>query len=112
MPEKCVNDPSRDCLGLAQAAILERRVEELEAWKKDSKQFHNNFYDWQRKQIARDARLDEQLETMSSNLNKLVSWQEVQMSKPAKRWDSIADKIIWALLAAVIAAALTKIGLA
>lgn len=61
MPEKCVVDPERDCIGKAAAALLEKRIEDLEAWQRDSKKFHRDFYDWQRTQIARDARLDEQL---------------------------------------------------
>ena len=32
-------------------------------------------------------------------------------SKPAKRWDAIMDKIIWAVLAAVIAFILGRVGL-
>lgn len=48
---------------------------------------------------------------MDKNLNKLVSWQESQQSAPKKRWDAIVDKIVWALLAAVIAALLARIGL-
>lgn len=32
-------------------------------------------------------------------------------SKPGKRWDAIVDKIIWAVLAAVIAFILGRIGL-
>ena len=109
--EKCLIDPQRDCLGLTKAVLLEKRIEDLEQWKKDSKKFHNDFYDWQREQIARDARLDEQLSNMSANLNKLVAWQETQRDKPGKRWDGIVEKIIWAVLAAGLAAVLARVGL-
>lgn len=109
--EKCLIDPQRDCLGLTKAVLLEKRIEDLEQWQKDSKKFHNDFYDWQREQIARDARLDEQLGNMSANLNKLVAWQETQRDKPGKRWDGIVEKIIWAVLAAGIAAVLARVGL-
>lgn len=109
--EHCILDPERDCIGKAAAALLEKRIEDLESWQKNSRKFHNDFYDWQRQQIARDAHIDEQLCHMSDNLAKIVAWQEAQLAKPAKRWDSIADKAIWAVLAAMIAFVLAKIGL-
>lgn len=111
MEDRCLIDPQRDCIGKAAAALLEKRIEDLEKWQADSKQFHNDFYDWQREQIARDAKLDEQLSHMSTNLNKLVQWQEAQLNKPQKRWDGIVEKIVWAVLAAVIAALLATVGL-
>ena len=64
MPDKCIVDPERDCIGKAAAAKLEARILALEEWRDDSKQFHAKFYDWQREQIARDAKLDEQLNNM------------------------------------------------
>ena len=56
---KCIIDPERDCIGKAAALKLESRIENLERWQQDSKKFHNAFYDWQREQIAREAKLDE-----------------------------------------------------
>ena len=109
--EKCIIDPERDCIGKAAAARLEGRIKALEDWREDSKDFHAKFYDWQREQIARDAKLDEQLSNMDKNINKLVSWQEGQQDAPKRRWDAIVDKAIWAVLAAVIAFLLAKIGL-
>lgn len=112
MPEeKCILDPERDCIGKAAAALLEKRIQDLEAWKQDSKKFHNDFYDWQRSQIARDAKLDEQLSNMNKNIAKLLTQQESCVLKNGRRWDSIVDKIIWAVLAAMLAAVLAKIGL-
>ena len=69
--EKCVRDPRHDCFGLEAAARLEGRIKALEDWQQDSKKFHNSFYDWQREQIARDAKLDEQL----SNKTSKSCWQ-------------------------------------
>lgn len=112
MPEdKCILDPERDCIGKAAAAKLEARIDALEHWRSDSEDFHKRFYEWQRKQAERDGKLDEQLKNMDTNISKLVSWQESQQSAPKKRWDAIVDKIIWAVLAAVIAFVLAKVGL-
>ena len=74
--EKCVRDPRHDCFGLEAAARLEGRIKALEDWQQDSKKFHNSFYGWQREQIARDAKLDEQLSNMDKNIEKLLAKQE------------------------------------
>lgn len=111
MDDKCIINPERDCIGKAAAAKLEGRIKSLEEWQRDSKDFHHEFYDWQRQQIARDARLDEQLNSMNVNINKLVSWQESQQSAPKKRIDAIVDKAVWAVLAAFIAFILARVGL-
>lgn len=84
--EKCVRDPRHDCFGLEAAARLEGRIKALEDWQQDSKKFHNSFYDWQREQIARDAKLDEQLSNMDKNIEKLLAKQEEQTAKPGRRF--------------------------
>lgn len=101
----------RDGTGSARSLLLEKRIEALEAWQRDSKQFHNLFYDWQRKQIAREAKLDEQLSSMNRDLKKLVSWREAEQSAPKKRWEAYTDRVVWAVLAAVIAFILARLGL-
>lgn len=112
MPEdKCIIDPERDCIGKAEAAKLEGRIKALEDWRADSKDFHAKFYDWQREQIARDAALDEKLSTMDENIKKLVANEEAQSTSTQKRVDAIVDKAIWAVLAAMIAFVLAKVGL-
>lgn len=109
--ERCVLNPSQPCIGSAKAALLEKRVTDLERWKEDSKTFHEKFYDWQREQIARDAALDEKLSTMGTNIDKLVSWKEEEKAKPGKRWESIADKVLMLFVGAVVTFLLTQIGL-
>ena len=101
----------RDGTGSARSLLLEKRIEALEAWQRDSKQFHNLFYDWQREQIAREAKLDEQLSSMNRDLKKLVSWREAEQPAPKKRWEAYTDRVVWAVLAAVIAFILARLGL-
>ena len=72
MDEKCVRDPRHDCFGLEAAARLEGRIKALEDWQRDSKKFHNSFYDWQREQIEWQARLDERLKSMEKDIKKSV----------------------------------------
>lgn len=111
MDEKCVRDPRHDCFGLEAAARLEGRIKALEDWQQDSKKFHNSFYDWQREQIAREAKLDEQLSNMNRNIQKLLDKQEEDNAKPGKLMDMLKSNAIWAILAAVIGFVLAKIGL-
>lgn len=106
--EKCIIDPERDCIGKAAAAKLEARIETLERWQEDSKKFHNTFYDWQREQIARDAKLDEQLKNINTNIAKMLTWQESEQSKPGKRWETV----IAAIIAAAVGFMLAQIGIA
>lgn len=109
--EKCVRDPRHDCFGLQEAARLDERIKALENWQQDSKKFHTDFYSWQNKQAERDGKLDEQLRNMDTNIKKVLETQEACAMKPGKRWDAIVDKAIWAVLAAVIAFILAKVGL-
>ena len=109
--EKCVRDPRHDCFGLEAAARLEGRIKALEGWQQDSKKFHNSFYDWQREQIAREAKLDEQLSNMNKNIQKLLDKQEEDDAKPGKLMDTLKNNAIWAILAAVIGFFLGNLGL-
>lgn len=111
MDEKCVRDPRHDCFGLEAAARLEGRIKALENWQQDSKKFHNSFYDWQREQIAREAKLDEQLSNMNRNIQKLLDKQEEDDAKPGKLMDTLKNNAIWAILAAVIGFFLGNLGL-
>lgn len=108
--DKCIIDPQRDCIGKAEAAKLEGRIRALEDWQKDSKQFHNSFYDWQREQIARDARLDEQLRNMDKNIKEVLETQKACSLKPGKRWDAIVEKIILLVVAAIVGVILARVG--
>ena len=57
------------------------------------------------------AVMAEQMRTMNSNVNVLTGKVDMLEEKPGKRWESIVEKVIWAVLAAVIAFALARIGL-
>lgn len=109
--EKCIINPARDCIGKAAAARLEMRIENLESWRDSSKDFHEKFYEWQRGQDIKSAKLDERLLNMETNLNKLVTWQENEKAKPGKRWESVVDKVLMLVIGAVVAFLLAKIGL-
>lgn len=51
------------------------------------------------------------MDSMNASVTTLTNKVDQLESKPAKRWDGIVDKIIWAVCAAVIAFILARIGL-
>ena len=57
------------------------------------------------------AVMAEQMKTMNTSVDKLTSKVDELEEKPAKRWDAVVDKIVWAVLAALIAFLLGRIGL-
>lgn len=57
------------------------------------------------------AVMAEQLKNMNASVSNLTEEMEELKEKPGKRWDSLIDKIIWAVAGAVLAFLLAKIGL-
>lgn len=57
------------------------------------------------------AVMAEQMKAMNKSVATLTDKVEEIEEKPARRWDTIVDKIIWAVLAAVVAFMLARIGL-
>lgn len=57
------------------------------------------------------AVMAEQLKSMNASVSTLTTEVEEMKEKPGKRWDSLVDKIIWAVAGAVLAYVLAKIGL-
>ena len=53
----------------------------------------------------------QQMENMNGSVEALSGKVDTLESKPGKRWDAIVDKAVWAVLAAVIAFLLGRIGL-
>lgn len=96
---------------MAQLALLEQRIEVLEAADKKHVEFRKEYYKDREDRIYRDAQLDIKISNINENISKLVTWQQAQMNKPAKRWEAIVDKTIWAVLAALIAFVLGRVGL-
>ena len=57
------------------------------------------------------AVMAEQMKTMNSSVKTLTNEVEEIKDKPGKRWDSLVDKIVWAIAGAVLAVILAQIGL-
>lgn len=111
MPDKCLIDPERDCLGIAAAGKLELRIEHLEQEQQKESAFREAYYTEQRERIRRDATLDAKMSEMDGKLDRLLEWQEEQKDKPGKRWEGIVDKIIGLVVGAVVGFLLMRAGL-
>lgn len=57
------------------------------------------------------AVMAEQQKNISTKVDTLDSKVDAIEAKPAKRWDAIVDKLIWAVLAALVAFMLGRVGL-
>lgn len=110
MDDTCVFNPEQRCVESEKVALLEKRVEDLESWRNETKEFHSNFYDWQRDQIVMNTRLDERLKGIETSLNKFNQWMDGEQKKPAKFMDTIKSNIVWAIIAAILGFALAQIG--
>lgn len=57
------------------------------------------------------AVMAEQMKNMNKSVSTLTDKVDAIEEKPGKRWDSLVDKIVWAVCAALIGFILAQIGL-
>ena len=115
MPEKCIIDPARDCIGLAKAEMLEKQIDE---YRRQARETHSEIFErineLEKSDSARNQQylnIMEKLNDMSVKIAQALEENQQLKLKPGKRWESMVDKVIWAVLAAVIAIILGKFGL-
>lgn len=119
----CTNNP-RDCPMLP-------RIEALEKSDEQHAKTHERIFERLDKINRETGEQDAMLKSIDKKMDSILEWQEKQQdrlakidtihdlakrvqdleSKPGKRWDSIVDKAIWAVVAAVIAFFLGRVGL-
>lgn len=63
------------------------------------------------KLVSSVAAMANEQEHIKSDVTEIKSDVKMLTEKPGKRWDNIVDKVIWALLAALVTYFLTQIGL-
>lgn len=105
MPETC--NP-KDCPVSAQVAALN---EEFNRYRTSSSETHKDLFKRIGDLEKAEAAQEKHFETVNEKLDRLIEWQENQRDKPGKRWESIVEKSVWAVCAAVIAFLLARIGL-
>ena len=119
MAEKCILDPERDCIGSKRAELVQEQIRrELEEHKSRSHETHKEILERINKLEMGSAKLEEKytaimskLDELSVQITSLITRINDIEKKPAKRWDGIVDKVLTALVAALIGALLIKLGL-
>lgn len=100
MSEKCT-----------ESCPLVPRVEALEDANKQHGSTHREVFDRLRALETQTAVQENKLDTILDKLDELTEKVDALESKPAKRWESLVEKAIWAVCAAVIAFLLGRVGL-
>lgn len=110
MPDKCPDNP-RDC-------PLLPRVEALERDSVHNKEAHKEFYARLDDSHTSVAVIEQRLEQIKEDTAEIKEAQQAVKAsvqelrdKPGRRWDSLVDKAIWAVAAAVITYLLAGAGL-
>lgn len=110
MPDRCTDNP-RDC-------PLAPRVEALEEANKQHGSTHREIFGRlgaleteNAVQNAHWTNVNGKLDSLTDMVQKLTDKINEVERKPAKRWENIVDKTIWAVCAAVIAFLFGRIGL-
>ena len=108
MSEKCILDPERDCLGLMKARELDKDVNEL---RKQNSSSHERIFDRLGELEKQEGIQVVQYEHILEKLDQLAGDVKELKAKPGKRWESIIEKVIGLLAAAVVGYVLAQIGL-
>ena len=103
MPEKCADNP-RDC-------PLIPRVEALEEANKQHSRTHEGMFDRIRALETENAVQNAHWKNVDGKLDELTVMVKDLAGKAGKRWESMVDKALWAVAAAVIAFLLARVGL-
>lgn len=90
---------------------MRSRVEALEKTNEQHGNTHREIFSRLNNAEINNAVQNEQYNSIIKKLDKLDSKLELLEAKPGKRWDSLVEKAVWAVCAAVIAFLLGRVGL-
>ena len=103
MPETCTNNPM-DC-------PFKARIEALEEANKQHSATHREMFGRLGALETLSAVQENKLDTILKRLDELAEKVDSLEAKPAKRWEGLVEKAVWAVCAAVIAFLLGRLGL-
>lgn len=105
MPEIC---SPNDCPVAVRVDALEK---EFDHYRGNSTNTHKQMFDRIGALEQSGAMLKAKLDGMDEKLDEITEKVNTLADKPAKRWESLVEKAVWAVCAAVIAFLLARIGL-
>jgi len=100
MPDKCLEP----CPYLA-------RIEALEDESRHNKEAHKEIYGKLEASHTSVALIEQRLDQIKEDTEEIKTTVQVMRDKPAKRWEGLVEKALWAVCAAVIAFLLARVGL-
>lgn len=103
----CILDPQKECLGIAKAEMIE---EQLREHKEKSSKDHREMFDRIRQLEIANAKTDTQYGQIMETLGAMKSDIAELKAKPSRRWDSIVDKILIAVIGAIVVYIMAQIG--
>ena len=108
MSDKCILDPDRDCLGLIKARELEQDLNEL---RRQNSSSHERIFERLGEIEKQEGIQNVQYENILEKLDQLAGDVKDLKSKPAKRWESIVEKVLGIVVAAVVGFMSARLGL-
>ena len=93
------------------SARVDALKDEFDRYRENSSDTHRQMFDRIGTLEQSGAAVKTKLDSIEEKLDELAVNVKALADKPAKRWDGIVDKAVWAVLAAIIAFLLAKIGL-
>lgn len=103
MHENCAEN-TRDC-------PLLPRIEALEKDNEHNKDAHKEFYNRLERHHTNMALIEERMTQIKGDTEEIKETVQELKEKPGKRWESVVEKAVWAVCAAVIAFLLGRVGL-
>lgn len=115
MPEQCILDPARDCLGLEKARKLDSEIADLRRQNSDShERIFNRLNELEKSegvQMEQYKHILEKITELTVKVDSLATRISYIEAKPAKRWEGLTEKILGAVALAVVAYFLGRLGM-
>lgn len=105
LQETCKMSPEQDCLGLMRTREVERNVVEL---RKQNSATHERIYERLNELEKQEGIQNVQYENILEKLDQLSGDVNELKTKPAKRWESILEKVIGLFAAGQVGYVLLK----
>lgn len=106
--QRCLVNPQLECFGIKEARRVEQKLNDYILQENES---HHRIFTKIDGVISDMKVRDEQYKHIIEKLDTLTTSVNSLESKPAKRWDSVVDKIIMLVVAGVIGFILMRLGL-
>lgn len=106
--EHCILNPDRDCLGLIKATQLEKDFQEF---KIENSKSHQRIFD-RIENLEKDNLIQgERYRVILEKIDIVTKKVEAIEEKPAKKWESLSENVLWAIIAAVIGFVVARLGI-